>query len=61
MAFPFDNFEVEILAATVALVTYENTVIDNGTPQRARRSSIWVKHDGSWKMRFVQATTLADT
>jgi len=58
--FPFDNFEVELLAPTVALVTYENTVINNGSAQRARRSSIWVNADSSWKLRFVQATTLAD-
>ncbi len=58
--FPFDNFQVELLAPTVALVTYENTVINNGSPQRARRSSIWVNADDSWKLRFVQATTLAD-
>jgi hypothetical protein len=58
--FPFDNFEVELLAPTVALVTYENTVTHDGSRQRARRSSIWVSADDSWKLRFVQATTLAD-
>ncbi|MEE8375443.1 MAG: DUF4440 domain-containing protein [Acidimicrobiia bacterium] len=56
--FPFDNFEVELLAPTVALVTYENTVTNDGSRQRARRSSIWVNVDESWKLRFVQATTL---
>lgn len=58
--FPFDNFEVELLAPTVALVTYENTVTKDGSRERARRSSIWVSADDSWKLRFVQATTLAD-
>ncbi len=58
--FPFDNFEVELLAPTVALVTYENTVTNDGSRQRARRSSIWVNADDAWKLRFAQATTLAD-
>lgn len=59
--FPFDNFEVELLAPTVALVTYENTVTNDGSRQRARRSSVWVNSDDAWQLRFVQATTLADS
>ncbi len=56
--FPFEDFSVEMLAPTVALVTYVNTVTSNGSRQRARRSSIWVDDDGTWRLRFVQATTL---
>ena len=56
--FPFEDFDVEMLAPTVALVTYVNTVIKAGERQRARRSSVWVKQDSAWKLRHVQATTL---
>ena len=52
--FPFERFDAERLTDDVVLVTYENVV--NG--ERARRSSIWVAEDGSWKLRFMQATTL---
>jgi hypothetical protein len=56
--FPFEDFSVEMLAPTVALVTYVNTVENEGARQRARRSSIWVDENGAWRLRFVQATTL---
>lgn len=56
--FPFDSFNVEALADDVVLVTYENTVHANGTTERARRSSVWVKTAGEWQLRFMQATTL---
>lgn len=58
--FPFDEFRAERLADEVVLVTYENTVHNNGTSQRARRSSIWVNGEDGWKLRFMQATTLED-
>lgn len=58
--FPFENFEAEALTDDVVLVTYENTVVSNGSRQRARRSSIWVRSDGDWKLRFQQATTLPE-
>lgn len=60
VTFPFDNFEVERLTDDVVLVTYENTVTNEGETQRARRSSIWVNHGATWKLRFMQATTLED-
>lgn len=58
--FPFDNFQAEYLTDDVVLVTYENRVTNNGETQRARRSSVWVKKDNGWKLRFMQATTLED-
>jgi hypothetical protein len=58
--FPFQEFEVERLADTVALVTYVNTVTKDGVRDRVRRSSIWVNEDDTWKLRFVQATTLSN-
>lgn len=59
--FPFDDFNVQMLAQTVALVTYVNAVTKDGLRQRVRRSSIWVDDEGSWRLRFVQATTLPDS
>lgn len=56
--FPFEEFNVQMLAPTVVLVTYVNTVIKEGERQRARRSSVWVEQDGAWRLRHVQATTL---
>ena len=56
--FPFEEFEVQMLAPTVALITYVNTVVRDGDRQRARRSSIWVEQEGTWRLRHVQATTL---
>ena len=61
VTFPFDNFSAESLTDDVVLVTYENTVTTAEVVQRARRSSIWVRSDGYWKLRFQQATTLAET
>jgi hypothetical protein len=60
VVFPFDDFKAESLTEDVVLVTYENTVTNNETTQRARRSSIWVRSDGGWKLRFQQATTLTE-
>ena len=59
--FPFEDLQVEMLASTVALVTYVNAVTKDGIRQRVRRSSIWVDEQGSWRLRFVQATTLPDS
>ena len=42
------------LGDDVVLVTY-----DSLTPEgRARRSSIWVREDGRWQVRFHQGTTV---
>lgn len=60
VVFPFDNFVAESLSEDVVLVTYENTVTNKGSTQRARRSSIWLRSGSEWKLRFQQATTLTD-
>ncbi|MEA1902731.1 MAG: DUF4440 domain-containing protein [Actinomycetota bacterium] len=58
--FPFENFKVDMLAPTVALITYVNAVTKSGSRQRVRRSSIWVDESSAWRLRFVQATTLPE-
>jgi len=49
---PIDAFEVALLADGVALATYR-------TPG-AERSSIWVRRDGRWQIRFHQGTPVTD-
>lgn len=50
------DFAVRQLASDTALVTYR-TVGSSG--QEARRSSVWVRIDGSWQMIFHQGTRIA--
>ncbi|HSK53551.1 MAG TPA: DUF4440 domain-containing protein [Clostridia bacterium] len=47
-----DRDEVVRLADDVRLVTYRATL--NG--RRSLRSSIWVRRDGRWRLRFHQGT-----
>jgi glyoxylase I family protein len=47
-AVPLEAFEVAMLADDIALATYR-------TPG-AKRSSIWVRRDGRWQIRFHQGT-----
>jgi hypothetical protein len=50
------DFAVRQLASDTALVTYR-TVGQSG--QEARRSSVWIRQDGVWKMAFHQGTRIA--
>ena len=47
-----ENFEVAVLADDVALVTYRGA--------SANRSSVWVRREGHWQMRFHQGTPTGD-
>jgi len=58
--FPFEGFNVEVLAPGVVMVTYMNTVTYQGSTQSARRSSVWVETSDGWKLKFQQATTAAE-
>jgi hypothetical protein len=49
------EFVVRQLAADTALVTYR-TVGEAG--QEARRSSVWIRSDGAWKLAFHQGTRI---
>lgn len=53
------DFQVELLAPTVALVTY--TACRHSQPAlHSLRMSLWQQNEaGSWKMRFHQGTLLA--
>jgi hypothetical protein len=46
-----EDFSIEELADGVVLATYASE-----DPRRTYRSSLWVRRDGSWVMRFHQGT-----
>jgi len=50
---PMEDFAVSRLGVGVALVTYRSR-----DPRHAKRTSIWVRRDGHWVMRFHQGTLI---
>lgn len=48
-----EDVRVALLAPDVALVTYRL-----GPPRPSKRSSVWVRRDGRWQVRFHQGTLL---
>jgi hypothetical protein len=56
-----EEFHVFELAPHVALATYRARA-ESATrlPQYSLRSSIWVEHEGVWKMTFHQGTTVPE-
>lgn len=52
------DFSVRELAADVALVTYRTV---GTTGQEARRSSVWVKESGEWRLVFHQGTRIPNS
>ena len=53
---PLPDYAVDLIAPDVALATYTSEVRFDGTVQRARRSSLWRRFGGGWKLRFHQGT-----
>lgn len=53
-----EEFECSVLGEKVALVTYRTVRVDPRSGERlaSLRSSIWVRRDGVWRMRFHQGT-----
>jgi len=54
---PLQGFTVHEVAADVALVTYVSEV-QYTTLDLGNRSSLWVRRDGRWKLRFHQGTPI---
>jgi len=52
------NFEGVVLGDGVALLTYVSAHVDDGgnTHRQSLRSSIWVRTEVGWQMRFHQGT-----
>ena len=54
------HFRVAVLRDDVALATYRSDASGMGVPSRpAWRSSVWVRRDGRWRLRFHQGTLSA--
>lgn len=53
---PLPDYKVELVAADVALATYTSKVRYRDEIEVGRRSSLWVKNSGLWKLRFDQGT-----
>ncbi|HEY8317699.1 MAG TPA: DUF4440 domain-containing protein [Amnibacterium sp.] len=54
---PLPGFTVREPAPGVALVTYVSRVVHaDGEPLAANRSSLWVRGDDGWRLRFHQGT-----
>jgi hypothetical protein len=55
---PLPELRVRALGPDAALLTYvtETTYPDAGLTHTARRSSVWQRVDGAWRLRFHQGT-----
>jgi hypothetical protein len=53
---PLPDYALALIDPDVALATYTSEVLHNGTLERSRRSSLWVRTEGQWKLRFHQGT-----
>jgi hypothetical protein len=53
---PLPGLTVRLLGATTALLTYTSIVTREGIVEHARRSSIWSRVDGRWRLYFHQGT-----
>lgn len=53
-----EDFQCSMIGGKVALVTYRTVRVDAGSGERlcSLRSSVWVRQDGVWRMRFHQGT-----
>jgi hypothetical protein len=54
---PLPAYRVELVSPDVALATYESRQLDgSGT---AKRSSLWLRAEDGWRLRFHQGTPAA--
>ena len=53
---PLPDYSVELVAVDVALATYTSEVRYGDEIEVGRRSSLWIKDGGRWKLRFHQGT-----
>ncbi|MES2583201.1 MAG: nuclear transport factor 2 family protein [Pseudomonadota bacterium] len=58
-----EEFTVAELGPGVALLTYRSAHLENGNilVNHTLRSSIWVKTDAGWQLRYHQGTAAAET
>jgi hypothetical protein len=53
---PLRDFDARLLALDTAQLTYNSAVRYDGEWLLSRRSSIWTRDGGGWRLRFHQAT-----
>ncbi|MEM9910411.1 MAG: nuclear transport factor 2 family protein [Pseudomonadota bacterium] len=53
---PLPDYSVQLVAVGVALANYTSEVWYADKIEAGRRSSLWVKESGRWKLRFHQGT-----
>lgn len=53
---PLRDFDARLLGPDVAQLTYNSIVRYDGEWMSSRRSSIWTRSSGSWRLRFHQGT-----
>jgi len=53
---PLPDLQIKLLDLNTALVTYTSKVRCGGILQVGRRSSIWIRCEGRWRLRFHQGT-----
>ncbi|MHA7837467.1 MAG: nuclear transport factor 2 family protein [bacterium] len=58
---PLPDFEARELIPGVAHVTYSSFVTYDGVVEKGRRSSIWSRDEGRWRIRFHQGTPFPDS
>jgi hypothetical protein len=53
---PLPRFEVRLISADVALITYVSEVACGDEIETANRSSLWSRYPTGWRLRFHQGT-----
>ncbi len=53
---PLIDYTLALIAPNVALATYTSEVRYAGTIEKGRRSSLWIRTEGQWKLCFHQGT-----
>lgn len=53
---PLPDFKSSYLSSTVVQTTYVSELFSDGEVQYANRSSIWIKDNATWRLRFHQGT-----
>ena len=54
-----EDFALQEITSSVALVTYKSISLAGPSVRKALRSSLWKREEGSWRMVFHQGTLTA--
>lgn len=58
--FPLIGYRLDLLSPDVAMARYVTQITYDKVVERARRSSIWVRTDDGWQLRFHQGTPIPE-